>query len=127
MLLSAIAATTALMPTAANAGTPNCPSGHFCAWRNHNFDGARAVWPHRPNQVTNWQNSIYSDGSPPAYNSSSWHNNGPYLPGGRDDVRLHGAPLGGSVLLCIWRGNSVAYNADVNDEPASHSWAVSCT
>jgi hypothetical protein len=127
VLLSAITVTTtALVPTAANAGSPNCPSGHFCAWRHLNFDGGRAAWHHYNSPGGNWATAMYGDGGSPSNNSSSWHNNGFYLPGGADDVWVYDNTFSRDFLFCVWRGNSVSYLASANDRPSSHAWKVSC-
>jgi hypothetical protein len=114
--LSGIAvATAALVPSAANAATSDCPAEYFCAWRDLNFDGTRNQWIGNSNAWSQLNN-----------NSSSWYNNGVYIPGGPDDVMVYDTSLFRDSLFCLWRGQSLSYSAAFNDRPSSHKWVVSC-
>ncbi|WAU86395.1 peptidase inhibitor family I36 protein [Streptomyces sp. Qhu-G9] len=99
------------------AGAADCPSGHFCAWTEANYDGQRANW-HGDDGW--WESFIESE-------DSSWANHGISGPGVKDHVKVYSrSHLGGHMTICLAPGQEVGYNGAANDGGSSHEWSMSC-
>ncbi|MFJ3903618.1 peptidase inhibitor family I36 protein [Streptomyces sp. NPDC090025] len=101
----------------APATAADCPSGHFCAWTDANFDGQRTNWSGDDGW---WEGSI-----PDA--DSSWANHGLSGPGIKDHVKVYeSAWQGGAMTICLAPGEEVGYDANANDRGDSHTWTMGC-
>ncbi|MDT0390958.1 peptidase inhibitor family I36 protein [Streptomyces sp. DSM 41921] len=105
------------LATAATASAADCPSGHFCAWENADFQGQRTNW----HGDDGWWESNIADAD------SSWANHGIVGPGIPAHVQVfENAGQRGDMTLCLAPGQEVTYNGVANDRGDSHRWAMSC-
>ncbi|WP_033308775.1 peptidase inhibitor family I36 protein [Streptomyces iakyrus] len=105
------------LTTAATASAADCPSGHFCAWENVDFQGQRANW----SGDDGWWEGYIAD------TDSSWANHGIAGPGIPSFVQVfESAGQRGDMTICLAPGQEVNWNGVANDRGDSHRWAMSC-
>ncbi|MFJ5730892.1 peptidase inhibitor family I36 protein [Streptomyces paradoxus] len=105
------------LATAATASAADCPSGHFCAWENVDFQGQRANW----SGDDGWWEGYIAD------TDSSWANHGIVGPGIPSHVQVfENAGQRGAMTICLAPGQEVNWNGVANDRGDSHRWAMGC-
>jgi hypothetical protein len=109
------AVTAIALPSAAQAGRPDCDPGDFCAWTDVNYEGQRLNWSGGDRW---WESNIADE-------DSSWQNAA--RPGGLDTVQVYaGAWEDGPMTICLKPGQAVAHHDGANDEGDSHMWNDDC-